>query len=46
MLKPSLSLLEERLDESRYHVFYRIDAAGAEIVHKKIQPTEALCIRR
>lgn len=32
-------LVQERLDESRYYVFYRIDAARAEMVHTKIQAT-------
>jgi hypothetical protein len=43
--KSWLFLVQERLDESRYQVFYRIDAAAAEMVHEKIQPLDAVHIR-
>ena len=34
--KSWLFLCAKRLDESRHHVFYRIDAAAAAMVHQKI----------
>ncbi len=43
--KSWLSLVQGRLDESRHHLFYRIDAAEAEKVRKKIRTAAVLRIR-
>jgi hypothetical protein len=40
--KSWLFLDQGQPDEGRHHVFYRIDAPEAEMVHEKIQPLAAI----